>query len=102
MLAQQEAKVVRTVIKMGDAQQHTGVPLAQRQSQFLTTVAAVREIVVRKLHHASSHPDSVEAYFNRTFSVSRAQVYRIMDCWPVLEVSPFDHALAAQIILNDA
>jgi hypothetical protein len=49
---------------------------------FLETVAGVHEIVTSRLYRCQAN--SLEAYFNSRWGISRAQVYRYMDCFFVL------------------
>ncbi len=49
---------------------------------FLETVAGVHEIVTSRLYRCEAN--SLEAYFNSHWGISRAQVYRYMDCFFVL------------------
>ncbi|KAI9140432.1 hypothetical protein BKA69DRAFT_1125690 [Paraphysoderma sedebokerense] len=47
-------------------------------ARFLRTIAAVNTIVQSKLYRIKSI--SLEDYFKKTFNISRAQVYRLIDC----------------------
>lgn len=62
------------------------VPLEEeeRGALFSETVDAVQTIVRDKLY--KSKAKSLEAYFNAVWHISRAQVYRYLDCATVLDV----------------
>lgn len=49
---------------------------------FLETVGGVHEIVTSRLYRCEA--TSLESYFNSRWGISRAQVYRYMDCYFVL------------------
>ncbi|KAJ3272776.1 hypothetical protein HK104_004408, partial [Borealophlyctis nickersoniae] len=53
------------------------------QAVFYETVLAIRSIVTNKLYKGKG--TSLEAYFRDRWGVSRAQVYRFMDCAMVLQ-----------------
>ncbi|KNE67900.1 hypothetical protein AMAG_12617 [Allomyces macrogynus ATCC 38327] len=57
-----------------DASSPSGVPRAA----FIESVLALHAIVTRKLYRAAGV--SLEPYFRRHFRLSRAQVYRLLDC----------------------
>jgi hypothetical protein len=50
----------------------------QAREQFISSVLAVQEIVTRKLYR--SRGLTLEDYFKTMFRLSRAQVYRVLDC----------------------
>ncbi|KAJ3128859.1 hypothetical protein HK101_005331, partial [Irineochytrium annulatum] len=54
-----------------------------KQERFMKTVAAVHDIVVRKLYRQRSA--NLQKYFKSMWNISRASVYRIMDCAVVLD-----------------
>jgi hypothetical protein len=56
-----------------------------KQERFRKTVMAAHEIVTQKLYKAKA--PSLEAYFKSIWKISRAQVYRFLDCATVLSVS---------------
>lgn len=58
--------------------------LDQKQERFRKTVMAAHEIVTQKLYKAKA--PSLEAYFKSVWKISRAQVYRFLDCATVLTV----------------
>ncbi|KAJ3069831.1 hypothetical protein HDU98_007089 [Podochytrium sp. JEL0797] len=60
----------------------SGEDLEQRQNKFRKTVAAVHNIVSKKLYKEKSI--SLEIYFKEVWNISRAQVYRFLDCRVVL------------------
>lgn len=65
-----------------------GIPVteaAAKQDRFRKTVMAAHEIVTQKLYKAKAA--SLEAYFKSVWKISRAQVYRFLDCATVLTVS---------------
>ncbi|KAJ3123986.1 hypothetical protein HK098_001472 [Nowakowskiella sp. JEL0407] len=55
----------------------------QKQNRFKRTVIAVHAIVSHKLYKSKS--SSLEAYFRDSWKISRAQVYRFLDCAVVLK-----------------
>lgn len=55
-----------------------------KQERFRKTVMAAHEIVTQKLYKAKAA--SLEAYFKSVWKISRAQVYRFLDCATVLTV----------------
>ncbi|KAI8850278.1 hypothetical protein BC829DRAFT_164716 [Chytridium lagenaria] len=55
----------------------------RRRPAFISTVLSMHAIVHRKLYKATGL--SVEVYFKNTWKVSRAQVYRLLDCASVLK-----------------
>ncbi|KAH9249126.1 hypothetical protein BASA83_001600 [Batrachochytrium salamandrivorans] len=91
-LAEQESKISKWVIKIGDPKQYSLIPLAQKQRQFLETVTAVRAIMLGKMYKATSS-ESIQGYFQHKWNVSRAQVYRLLDCWTVLDALKDAHIL---------
>ncbi|KAJ3121842.1 hypothetical protein HK098_003327 [Nowakowskiella sp. JEL0407] len=56
---------------------------AIRTKKFRRMVAAINDIVVNKLYKSKSQ--SLEAYFKDNWNMSRAQVYRLVDCGIVLK-----------------
>ncbi|KAI8620817.1 hypothetical protein BC830DRAFT_423699 [Chytriomyces sp. MP71] len=60
----------------------TGEDLEMRQRKFTKTVCAVQNIVTKKLYKEKSV--SLEVYFKEFWKISRAQVYRFLDCATVL------------------
>jgi hypothetical protein len=56
----------------------------KRQKRFKRTVMSVHAIVSHKLYKAKS--SSLENYFKESWNISRAQVYRFLDCAWVLQV----------------
>ncbi len=58
----------------------------ERGHLFSSTVDAVQTIVREKLYRAKAK--SLESYFNSVWHISRAQVYRYLDCATVLDVCP--------------
>ncbi|ORY44488.1 hypothetical protein BCR33DRAFT_716998 [Rhizoclosmatium globosum] len=63
--------------------QVSGDALEVRQDKFKKTVTAVQAIVAKKLYRAKSV--SLELYFKEHWKISRAQVYRFLDCAAVLQ-----------------
>lgn len=61
-------------------------PETERDALFSATVDAVQIIVRDKLYKARAK--SLESYFNVSWHISRAQVYRYLDCASVLDVRP--------------
>eukprot|EP00842_Homolaphlyctis_polyrhiza_P001045 jgi/Hompol1/1941/HPOL_001413-RA len=55
----------------------------RRLKRFRETVAAVNEIVNKKLYRIRN--STLESYFRDTWKMSRAQVYRLLDCAIVLQ-----------------
>ncbi|XJO77322.1 hypothetical protein BDV3_001916 [Batrachochytrium dendrobatidis] len=82
-LEQLETQICPGVIKMVTPQEYARIPLEQKQKQFVETVTAIRAIICRKLYRDEGY-DSLQTYFLSKWDVSRAQVYRLMDCWPIL------------------
>ncbi|TPX74983.1 hypothetical protein CcCBS67573_g03756 [Chytriomyces confervae] len=60
----------------------TGEDLEHRQNKFTKTVFAVQTIVSKKLY--KERAVSLELYFKEFWKISRAQVYRFLDCAAVL------------------
>lgn len=56
---------------------------AKKQNRFRRTVLAVYNIVSQKLYKRKA--SSVEVYFREAWRISRAQVYRFLDCAEVLK-----------------
>ncbi|KAI8824084.1 uncharacterized protein EV422DRAFT_305975 [Fimicolochytrium jonesii] len=56
----------------------------QKQKRFKRTVTAVHSIVTHKLY--KSKASSLETYFRDAWKISRAQVYRFLDCAIILKV----------------
>ncbi|KAI8811285.1 hypothetical protein BJ742DRAFT_769222 [Cladochytrium replicatum] len=56
---------------------------ALRETRFRMTVAAINEVVLNKKYKRKSQ--SLEAYFKEQWNMSRAQVYRFVDCGIVLK-----------------
>lgn len=57
-----------------------------RNQKFQQTCFAIQKIVQQKLYKLSDHgSSSIQAYFRHHFQISRAQVYRFVDCATVLE-----------------
>jgi hypothetical protein len=54
----------------------------RRQDGFQKTILAIQNIVNRKLYKACA--PSLEIYFRDVWKISRAQVYRFLDCATVL------------------
>ena len=64
---------------------HVGMTdVDHKQERFRKTVMAAHEIVTQKLYKAKA--PSLEAYFKSVWKISRAQVYRFLDCATVLTV----------------
>ncbi|KAI8850301.1 hypothetical protein BC829DRAFT_165159 [Chytridium lagenaria] len=59
--------------------------ILERQERFQRTVVAISNIVGKKLYRYKV--SNLEAYFKEVFHISRAQVYRFLDCVLVLKVS---------------
>ncbi|KAG4106982.1 hypothetical protein H8356DRAFT_1301818 [Neocallimastix lanati (nom. inval.)] len=55
----------------------------KKQEKFRRTVLATKVIVSQKLYKAYSN--SLEKYFNDKWKLSRAQVYRFLDCAKIIE-----------------
>jgi hypothetical protein len=68
----------------GESSEVGGGP--ERDALFASTVDAVQIIVRDKLYKARAK--SLESYFNLSWHISRAQVYRYLDCASVLDVRP--------------
>ena len=56
----------------------------KKQKRFKRTVMAVHAIVTHKLYKTKA--SSLEVYFKDSWNISRAQVYRFLDCAWVLKV----------------
>jgi len=61
--------------------------LSRKAAKFKRTVMAVHAIVTQKLYKSRS--SSLETYFRDSWKISRAQVYRFLDCALVLKVCMF-------------
>jgi uncharacterized protein (DUF433 family) len=59
----------------------------RKQKRFRRTVFAVQDIVNKKKYKDKAV--SLEAYFKDFWKISRAQVYRFLDCATVLKVHGF-------------
>ncbi|ORX53406.1 hypothetical protein BCR36DRAFT_349337, partial [Piromyces finnis] len=59
----------------------------RKQEKFRRTVLATKAIVSQKLYKIYSN--SLEKYFNDKWKLSRAQVYRFLDCAKIIEVCIF-------------
>ncbi|KAI8894027.1 hypothetical protein BC833DRAFT_252280 [Globomyces pollinis-pini] len=79
-LKTQEALISPTVLKHS---QLDNTPFHDKQKAFYNTCFAIRKIIKEKLYRVQS--TNLEQYFLKKFNVSRAQVYRLMDCASVLE-----------------
>jgi hypothetical protein len=80
-LQEQELKIHLHVLKHVS---QADVPFHQKQRDFSETCFAIRAIIKRKLYRAYS--PNLEQYFLKKFKVSRAQVYRLLDCASILDV----------------
>jgi hypothetical protein len=56
----------------------------KKERRFKRTIMAVHAIVSQKLYKAKA--SSLEVYFKDSWNISRAQVYRFLDCAWVLKV----------------
>jgi ribosomal protein L31E len=56
----------------------------RKQKRFKRTVMSIHAIVTHKLYKAKA--SSLEVYFKDSWNISRAQVYRFLDCAWVLKV----------------
>jgi hypothetical protein len=56
----------------------------QKQNKFKQTVLEIQNIVQNKIYKETTN--SIESYFKRTWHISRAQVYRYLDCALVFKV----------------
>jgi len=74
-LKKQEALMDMDVLNSKDNDQ-------RRQDHFQKTILAIQSIVSRKLYKAVA--PSLEIYFRDVWKISRAQVYRFLDCATVL------------------
>ncbi len=59
----------------------------EKSKIFKDTVTAVHRIVQEKLY--KNYSPSLEAYFKEKWKMSRAQVYRYLDCVTIFEVCCF-------------
>ena len=80
----QESRISPTCLKHNPKEFPTRTDEDQRDLQFIETVAGVNVIVKEKLYRAKAK--SLESYFNASWNISRAQVYRYIDCATVLDV----------------
>ncbi|KAJ3253978.1 hypothetical protein HK103_007582 [Boothiomyces macroporosus] len=90
LLKEQEELIHTSVLKHSN---YDCSSFSEKQLAFAKTCSAIREIIKNKLYRLQS--TNLEQYFLKRFNVSRAQVYRLMDCAAVLDcltdISPIPH-----------
>lgn len=84
LLSQQEALISRNVLKVIDPKSWSNLPFRDKQNEFKNTCYAIQSIVNTKSYRPIS--PSLELYFKKKWSVSRAQVYRLYESASVLKV----------------
>ncbi|KAJ3271631.1 hypothetical protein HDV01_006501 [Terramyces sp. JEL0728] len=90
LLLEQEKLISPSVLKHSN---YDCSSFGEKQIAFAKTCCAIRTIIKHKLYRVQS--TNLEQYFLKRFNVSRAQVYRLMDCAAVLDclegISPTPH-----------
>ncbi len=82
LLREQETLIYPQVLKYSASDSQD---FRTRQAQFKETCFAIEVIIKQKLYKLTAQ--NLEQYFLKAFNVSRAQVYRLLDCASVLRVS---------------
>lgn len=100
LLAIQEANISKNVLKVVDQKYWNQLSFQGKQTEFFDTCMAISQIVNNKLYRCIS--PSLEGYFKKKWSVSRAQVYRLYESSSILKViskfiqscfkDPFSHS----------
>lgn len=97
ILESAEGQIVRSVLRRSNrGAEYTGM-----QTDFVQTVAAILDIQTRKLYKAKY--SNIKDYFLNVFSVSRAQIYRLIECAEivaVLKAVPFAILPHSQAVCN--
>ena len=81
-LIEQEHRISASFLKHSPKEKSMNEEEEENVLIFFETVAGVHEIVKSRLYR--SEANSLESYFNIRWGISRAQVYRYMDCYFVL------------------
>ncbi len=88
LLADQEDHISKNVLKVVDQKYWNLLSFESKQREFKETCLAIANIVNSKLYRCIS--GSLEGYFKKRWSVSRAQVYRLYESATVLKVHFLD------------
>ena len=83
-LASQESLISKNVLKVVDVKVWSELSFESKQLEFKETCFAILNIVNNKLYRCIS--TSLEQYFKKRWSVSRAQVYRLYESAAILKV----------------
>ena len=86
-LNSQEFCISKNVLKVVDVKVWSELSFESKQLEFRETCFAILSIVNNKLYRSIS--PSLEQYFKKRWSVSRAQVYRLYESAAVLKVYLF-------------
>jgi hypothetical protein len=84
LLQIQEIFISKNVLKVVDPSGWNSLSYQGKQKEFRDTCFAIHEIVVHKLYRGSFN--SLENYFKKRWSVSRAQVYRLHESATILKL----------------
>jgi hypothetical protein len=84
LLSIQEANISKNVLKVVDQKYWNQLSFQGKQNEFYDTCMAISQIVNNKLYRCIS--PSLEGYFKKKWSVSRAQVYRLYESSSILKV----------------
>lgn len=84
-LLREEEKISKNVLKIVDPKLYSLTSFETKQKEFKDTCMAIQAIVCAKLYRCVS--GSLEGYFKKRWSVSRAQTYRLFECASVLKVT---------------